>query len=102
MMTGILLDKLLLYYTDLYPTELNHNQQLANPNTLTVYVITFGSQVIWQYKMDLFPVAVRGSAIISCGRTAGGSEYKFWSFCNTQFVPVLSTVYLLHELKAPI
>jgi hypothetical protein len=34
MMTGILLDKLLLYYTDLYPTELNHNQQLANPNTL--------------------------------------------------------------------
>jgi len=34
MMTGILLDKLLVYYTDLYPTELNHNQQLANPNTL--------------------------------------------------------------------
>jgi hypothetical protein len=32
----------------------------------------------------------------------GGSEYKFWSFCNTQFVPVLFTVYLLHELKAPI
>jgi hypothetical protein len=27
---------------------------------------------------------------------------KFWSFCNTQFVPVLFTVYLLHELKAPI
>ena len=27
----------------------------------TVYVITFGSQVIWQYKMDLFPVAVLGS-----------------------------------------
>jgi hypothetical protein len=26
----------------------------------TVFVITFGSQVIWQYKMDLFPVAVRG------------------------------------------
>ena len=51
----------------------------------TVSPITFGSQVIWQYKMDLFPVAVRGSAIISCGRTAGGSEYKFWSFCNTQF-----------------
>jgi hypothetical protein len=24
----------LVYYTDLYPTELNHNQQLANPNTL--------------------------------------------------------------------
>ena len=68
----------------------------------TVSLITFGSQVIWQYKMDLFPVAVRGSAIISCGRTAGGSEYKFWSFCNTQFVPVLFTVYLLHELKAPI
>jgi hypothetical protein len=34
MMTGILLDKLLFYYTDMYPTELNHNQQLANPNTL--------------------------------------------------------------------
>jgi hypothetical protein len=34
MMTGILLDKLLVYYTDMYPTELNHNQQLANPNTL--------------------------------------------------------------------
>jgi hypothetical protein len=27
---------------------------------ITVFSITFGSQVIWQYKMDLFPVAVRG------------------------------------------
>jgi hypothetical protein len=27
----------------------------------TVFAITFGSQVIWQYKMDLFPVAVRGA-----------------------------------------
>ena len=31
----------------------------------------------------------------------GGSEYNFWRFCNTQFVPVFFTVYLLHELKVP-
>ena len=36
MMTGILLDKLLVYYTDLYPTELNHNQQLAPPGGLQI------------------------------------------------------------------
>lgn len=48
-----------------------------------MFVITFGSQVIWQYKIDVFPVAVRAPAIISCGGFPGGSEYNFWSFCNT-------------------
>ena len=37
----------------------------------TVYVITFGSQVIWQYKMDLFPVAVLGSR-----------NYFVWQNCS--------------------
>ena len=37
----------------------------------TVYVITFVSQVIWQYKMDLFPVAVLGSR-----------NYFVWQNCS--------------------
>ena len=49
----------------------------------TVSLITFGSQVIWQYKMDLFPVEVLGSSNYFVCQNCGGSEYKFWSFFNT-------------------
>ncbi len=87
-------------------SEFRSRRTEYEPDVITVFLITFGSQVIWQYKMDLFPVAVRAPPPIgtrNCFRQdSGGVRVQFWSFCNTQFVPVLFTVYLLRELKAPI
>ena len=58
-----------------------------DPNTCfggrnTVYVITFGSQVIWQYKMDLFPVAVLGSRNYFVWQNWGGPSTSFGVFAN--------------------
>jgi hypothetical protein len=39
-----------------------------------------GSQVIWQYKMDLFPVAVRGSRNYFVWQDSGGVRVQFLEF----------------------
>ena len=48
----------------------------------TVYLITFGSQVIWQYKMDLFPLAVLGSRNYFVWQNWGGPSTSFGVFAN--------------------
>ena len=50
--------------------------------TYTVNLITFGSQVIWQYKMDLFPVAVLGSRNYFVWQNWGGPSTSFGVFAN--------------------
>ena len=47
---------------------------------VTVYVITFVSQVIWQYKMDLFPVAVLGSRNYFVWQNCGGVRVQVLEF----------------------
>ena len=56
----------------------------------TVSLITFGSQVIWQYKMDLFPVAVLGSR-----------NYFVWQNCGGVRVQVLEFLQTLNCFQSP-
>ena len=64
----------------------------------TVNLITFVSQVIWQYKMDLFPVAVLGLPQLFRVAELGGSEYKFWSFCKP-YIARLSALMSIGRLR---
>ena len=57
-------DKLLLYYTDLYPTELNHNQQLANPNTLLLMTSTVPNLT----RNEIVPFGSSHLSSKSCGK----------------------------------
>ena len=60
--------------------DVNHAYLQEGVLGLTVSPITFGSQVIWQYKMDLFPVAVRGSRNYFVWQNCGGVRVQVLEF----------------------
>jgi hypothetical protein len=64
-----------------------------------VFSITFGSQVICQYKMDLFPVSVRGSRNYFVCQNCGGVRVQVLEFLQHSVCTCMMIILLLFLQK---